>query len=45
MLEELKTCLSGDIQEAVYALVTDPVVYDCEMLHRALHDVRIALGS
>ncbi|XP_063678173.1 annexin A13-like isoform X9 [Bolinopsis microptera] len=39
MLEELKSCLNGDFQDAVEALVTDPVLYDVQLLHRALFEL------
>ena len=39
MLEELKSCLNGDFQDAVEAMVTDPVLFDVQLLHRALFEV------
>eukprot|EP00116_Pleurobrachia_bachei_P004887 sb/3465149/ len=39
MLEELKICLNGDFQDAVEALITDPVLYDVKLLHRSLFEM------
>jgi hypothetical protein len=39
LLEELKSCLNGDFQDAVEAMVTDPVLFDVQLLHRALFEV------
>ena len=41
MLEELKICLNGDFQDAVEALITDPVLYDVKLLHRSLFEVTV----
>ncbi|KAL5252101.1 hypothetical protein ACHWQZ_G015044 [Mnemiopsis leidyi] len=39
LLEELKSCLNGDFQDAVEAMVTDPVLFDVQLLHRALFEL------